>query len=49
MNKIAANPWTITTGEYWLMESSTAGDSLCQDRGEETEVPGHRDQIRQRF
>jgi hypothetical protein len=26
MNRIAANPLTITTGEYRLIESNTAGD-----------------------
>ena len=26
MKEMAANPLMITTGEYWLMESSTAGD-----------------------
>ena len=45
MNKIAANPLMITTGEYWLMESSTAGHCLAKDRGEETEVPRHCYQI----
>jgi hypothetical protein len=28
MNKIAANPLMITTGEYRLMESSTAGQPV---------------------
>jgi hypothetical protein len=30
MNKIAANPLTITTGRYWLIESSTAGHCLAK-------------------
>jgi len=45
MNRIAANPLMITTGGYWLIESSTGGDCLAKTGGEETEVPGHRDQV----
>jgi hypothetical protein len=29
-DKIAANPLMISTGEYWLMESNTAGDCLAK-------------------
>jgi hypothetical protein len=30
MNRMAAIPLTISTGRYWLMESSTAGDCLAK-------------------
>ena len=45
MNKIAANPFMITTGKYWLIGVQHRRRLLGQDRGEETEVPGHCNQI----
>jgi hypothetical protein len=47
MNKIAAIPLTITTGEYWLIESSTAGDCLAKTGARKSKFPGHRDSTRQ--
>ncbi len=39
MNKIAAIPLTITTGEYWLIESSTAGDCLAKTGARKSKFP----------
>ena len=39
MNKIAANPLMITTGMYWLMESSTAGDCLAKTGARKPKFP----------
>jgi hypothetical protein len=39
MNKIAANPLTITTGDYRPMESSTAGDCLAKTGARKPKFP----------
>ena len=39
MNETAANPWMITTGEYWLIESSTAGDCLAKTGARNPKFP----------
>jgi hypothetical protein len=39
MNKIAANPLTITTGVYWLMESNTAGERLAKTGARKPKFP----------
>ena len=39
MNRIAANPLMITTGEYWLIESSTAGDCLAKTGARNPKFP----------
>jgi hypothetical protein len=40
MNKTAANPLMITTGQYWLMKSSTAGDCLAKTGARKPKFPG---------
>jgi hypothetical protein len=45
MDKIAAKSLMITTGTYWLMECSTAGDCLARPGGEANRSPRHRDQV----
>jgi hypothetical protein len=39
MNKTAANPLIITTGMYWLIESSTAGDCLAKTGARKPKFP----------
>src|SRR5687768_2605445 len=39
MNKIAANPLTITTGRYWLIEPSTANDCLAKTGARKPKFP----------
>lgn len=39
MNKMAANPLMITTGEYWLIESSTAGECLAKTGARKPKFP----------
>src|SRR5215213_383009 len=39
MNRSAANPLMITTGEYWLIESSTAGDCLANTGARKPKFP----------
>jgi hypothetical protein len=45
MNKIAANPFMITTGKYWLIGVQHRRRLLGQNRAEEAEVPRHCNQI----